>query len=75
MEKEFEIENEQEKIYNKAIKFNDTIVLGDKQFHDSIKKMDLPCENIYYVNNNDFPSFIQTPKKINTVINIKYANI
>ena len=65
MKKEIEIEDEQEKIYNESIKYNNTIVLGDKQFHDSIKKMNLPCENIYYVNNNDFPSFLQNPKKIN----------
>ena len=58
------IEVEQEKIYNNAIKYNNTIVLGDKQFHDLIKNINLPCENIYYLNKEEFSKFFQTPKKI-----------
>ena len=37
-EKNKYIENEEEKIFKKAIKYNDTIVIGDKDFHDIIKK-------------------------------------
>ena len=59
------IEDEQAKAYNKAIKYNDTIVLGDKQFHDLIKKMRLPCNNIYYKNENQFANFFEVPKTIN----------
>ena len=58
-------ENEQAKAYNKAIKFNDTIVLGNEQFHNLIKKINLPCKNIYYLNDYEFAKFFLVPKKIN----------
>ena len=65
------IENEQEKTFNKAIKYNDTIVIGDINFHNLIKRMNLPCKNIYYLNIYDIPTFFQNPKKIkNTDYNI-----
>ena len=53
------------KVYNEAIKFKDTIVLGDKHFHNIISKMNLPCENIYYLNEIEFYEFFQIPKKLN----------
>jgi hypothetical protein len=34
-------ESEQEKIFNQAIRYNDTIVIGDKNFLDTISKMNL----------------------------------
>ena len=77
-------EDEQIKAYNKAIKYNDIIVLGDKQFHDTINKMNISSENIYYLNENEFSNFFQTPKKINgkykickyfVIMNEKYGNI
>ena len=48
------IEDEQAKAYNKAIKYNDTIVLGDKQFHNLINQMKLPYEPIYCLNEKEF---------------------
>ena len=65
-----DIENEQTKIYNQSIKYNNTIVLGDKYFHDIINKINLPCENIYYLNEEQFSNFFQVPKKINGKYNI-----
>ena len=59
-----DIETEEEKIYNKAIKYNDTIVFGDKHFHDLINKINLPFGNIYYLNEEQFFNFFQVPKKI-----------
>ena len=43
-------ETEDEKIFNQSIKYNDTIVIGDKYFIDKIKKIKLPCKNLYYIN-------------------------
>ena len=63
--KENKNEDEQTKVYNNAIKYNNTIVLGDQKFHDLIKKIKLPCENIYYLNKNEFSQFFFVPKKIN----------
>ena len=60
-----DFEDEQAKTYNKSIKYNDTIVLGDEHFHNLIKKMDIPCENIYYLNEEQLSNFFQVPKKIN----------
>ena len=56
-------EDEQTKAYNKAIKFNNTIVLGDKQFHNIIGKMNIPCKNIVYKNENEFSNFFRVPQK------------
>ena len=57
------IENEQVKAINKSIKYNDTIVLGNEKYHSLIKKMNLPCENIYYLNESKFSKFFIVPKK------------
>ena len=35
-----DVEDEQAKAYNKAIKYYDIIVLGDFNFHELIKKID-----------------------------------
>ena len=59
------IEDEQAKAYNNAIKYNDTIVLGDKHFHKLIHEMKLPCKNIDYKNEKEFANYFQAPKKIN----------
>ena len=80
-------ENKQEdeyiKAYNKAIKYNDTIVLGEEQFFNSIKKIDLPCQNIYYLKSDGSLDFFLFPKKINkkykiikyfVIMNEKYGN-
>ena len=64
-----DIESEQNKTFRKAITYKDTIVLGDKTFHDLIYKMNLPSTNIYYLNKNELSYFFQTPK---TIINTKY---
>ena len=56
-QKQNQIEDEKTKAYNKSIKYNHTIVLGDKKFHNLINKMKLPCENIYYLNENEFSNF------------------
>ena len=64
------IENDQIKTYNKSIKYNDTIVLGDKEFHNIIKKMNLPCKNIYELNKKEFSNFFYNPKKIKGKYNI-----
>ena len=63
-QKQNQIEDEKTKAYNKSIKYNHTIVLGDKKFHNLINKMKLPCENIYYLNENEFSNFFSDPKKI-----------
>ena len=57
-------DNEQQKIFNNAIKYNDTIVIGDKNFLDLINKMNLPCKNKYYINKKEILSFFEKPKKI-----------
>ena len=69
-------DNEQEKIFNKSIKYNDTIVIGDKNFHDLIKKINLPCKNKYYLKENEILNFFKNPKKIENKYNIcKYLII
>ena len=68
-------ENEQEKIFNESIRFNDTIIIGDQKFHDLIKKIKLPCRNKYYLddNTNEISKFFETPKKVaNKYIICKY---
>ena len=59
-----DFENEHIKDYNKAIKYNNTIVFGNKQFHDLINKINLPCEKIYYVKDDDLFNFFRCPKKL-----------
>ncbi len=69
-------ETEDEKIFNQAIKYNDTIVIGDKNFIDIIKKMKLPCKNLYYINEKEILNFFKNPKKINNKYHIcKYLII
>ena len=63
-------ENEQEKIFNEAIRYNDTIVIGDKNFIDLIKKINLPCKNKYYLNEKNILGFFENPKTINNKYNI-----
>ena len=65
-----DIEDEQAKDYNAAIKYNETIVLGDNNFHELIKKINIPCENIYYLNENQFSDFFLVPKQIENKYNI-----
>lgn len=66
-------ENEQEKIFNESIRFNDTIIIGDQKFHDLIKKIKLPCRNKYFLNDNEISKFFETPKKVaNKYIICKY---
>ena len=64
------IKDEQEKPLNKAIKYNDTIVIGEKNFQNLIKKMNLPCKNIYYLDVNQISDFFKNPKKIDNKYNI-----
>ena len=62
------IENEEEKIYNKSLRYKHIIALGDQDFHNLIKKINLPCEKdkqIYFFNENQFSTFFQKPIKIN----------
>ena len=69
-------ENEDEKIFNQSIKYNDTIVIGDNYFIDIIKKIKLPCKNSYYINENEILNFFKNPKKIDNKYNIcKYLII
>ena len=65
-------ENDQEKIFNESIRFNDTIIIGDKKFHDLIKKIKLPCKNKYFIddNTNEISKFFETPKKMENKYNI-----
>ena len=68
-------DNEQEKIFNESIRYNDTIIIGDKKFLDLIKKIKLPCKNKYFLddNTNEISKFFETPKKIaNKYIICKY---
>ena len=73
------IENEEDKIYNKSLKYKHIIVLGDQDFHYLIKKINLPCEEdkqIYYFNEHQFSTFFQKPIKINKKYNVcKYIII
>ena len=62
-------EDEQLKIYNKSIKYKDTLVLGDKNFHYLVSKINLPCENIIYLNEEEFSYFFQVPQKIKNKYN------
>ena len=57
-------ETEQEKKLNEAIKYNDTLVIGDKKFHDFIAKIKLPYKNIYFIKENEILDFFQDDKKI-----------
>ena len=57
-------DNEQEKIFNKSIKYNDTIIIGDEKFLDLMKKINLPCKNKYYLNEKEIENFFKEPKKI-----------
>ena len=58
-------ESDEEKILNKSIKYNDTIVIGDNNFHNIIQKIKLPCKNIYYIKENEITKFFEKPPKIN----------
>ena len=59
------IENEEEaKIFNKAIRYNHTVVIGDKNFHDIIFKMKLPCKR-EYLEEKEIANFLQNSQKIN----------
>ena len=69
-ERDNNIEEQQEKSLNKSIKYNDTIVIGDQNFHNLVKKMNLPCKNTYYINENQISNFFKKPKKINNKYNI-----
>ena len=69
-------ENEQEKIFNQAIRYNDIIVIEDKNFLDIISKMNLPCKNKYLLNEKEVSNFFKKPRKINNKYNIcKYLII
>ena len=50
------------KNFNKSIKYNDTIVIGDKNFLDLIKKINLPCKNKYYLKENEILNFSKSKK-------------
>ena len=64
-EKDINIENEEEaKIFNKAIRYNHTVVIGDKNFHNIIFKMKLPCKRDY-IEEKEIENFFQNSKKIN----------
>jgi len=65
-----DIQDEQAKDFNEAIKYNNTIVLGDNNFHELIKKINIPCETIYYLNENQFSDFFLEPKQIEDKYNI-----
>ena len=68
--------DEQANEYNESIKYKETIVLGEQKFHNLIKTMNIPCENIYYLNENQFSKFFLFPKKINNKYKIcKYIII
>ena len=58
LEKEQDIKN-----YNKAIKYYDTVIIEDKNFHNLIIKMNLPYKNQYYL--NEIVKFFKNPKQIN----------
>ena len=61
-----DIKNEEEsKIFNKAIKYNDTVVIGDKNFHNIMIKMKLPCKNIYFLEEKEISNFFRNTKKLN----------
>ena len=62
-------ENEYAEQINKCIKYNDGIVLGNKEFHNLIKKISLTLQDIYYLNEEEFSNFFVIPKKIK---NTKY---
>ena len=55
-------ETEELKTLNKAIKYNDTIVIGDEDFHNLIRKMNLTCKNINYLKFNEIEAFFLKPK-------------
>ena len=65
-----DFEDEQAKAYNQAIKYNDAIVVGNNNFHELIKKMNIPYENINYFNENQFLRFFDTPQKKENKYNI-----
>ena len=41
------------------------MVIGDNNFHNIIKKINLPCKNVYYINEKQIIEFFETPHKIN----------
>ena len=64
-------ENEQEKLFNQSIRYNHTIVIGDKNFLDIIDKMKLPCKkNFFYLNEKELLSFFKKPIKIDDKYNV-----
>ena len=48
-DKHNDIENDEEKILNKAIKYKYIVVIGDEQFHKTIDEMKLASKYIYYL--------------------------
>ena len=58
-------ENEKEKIFNESIRYNDTIIIGNKKFHYFIKNIKLPCKNKYFIDDktDEITKFFETPKK------------
>ena len=67
-----DIEDEQAKNYNNALKYNYTLVVGDTNFHMLIKKMNLPCEKIEDLTEDEFSKFFEVPKKKNNYNICKY---
>jgi hypothetical protein len=61
LKRDYNITNNEELTFNNVIKYNDTIVMGDYNFHNLIIKMKLPFKNIYYLNEKQISKFFENP--------------
>lgn len=58
------------KFATEASRIKDTIILGDKQFRNNIKALNLPCERINDLDDNMLDLFFYKPFKINKKYNV-----
>ena len=66
LKRDYNITNNEELILNNSIKYNDTIVMGDSNFHNLIMKMKLPFKSTYYLNEKQISQFFENlPNKLN----------
>ena len=58
---DYNIKNKDEQILNNTIKYNNTIVMGDYNFHNLIIQMKLPFKNIHYLDEKQISKFFENP--------------
>ena len=61
----------EKKIFNKAIKYNHTVVIGNDKFHKTIAEMKVPSKYIYYLKETEIINFLEEKRNVKYKI-VKY---